>query len=416
MVKPILKFYNTYTSVSILLICLPAATILSDIFLRSLPQISLGATSRCVLHDKSWMRKVSLSWMKHSGTIPPAVEMAKAIAYSAPSSSASKSSCHNSRNISSLPTSSAPSSQTLLPREEETTTVSACSLGSSSRHSEEQEEQGEGQRRRYLADMDRVDRMIEQLMNRADSTAISSCSYSSSSSSAAALHVHASVPVSVPVHPSFSLIDLREVTLIPPRDDQDLAAEPAQDSEDDEDDASSVGAGCFAVHPIAAACDLDQGDRDPAATETLASACESSDGSDDSCEEESGPSAAVGRSQQHKLLDTNASPLCMLRNLLRSMRAERERAGPMVVAATRDPLRGEYGGRDGSVAEGLAASSQWSEGGPVDTSSALAMLRSLLRQVRATRQQIHEIQELQSPCCSSISSPYYPEMVSETIS
>jgi hypothetical protein len=185
-----------------------------------------------------------------------------------------------------------------------------------------------------------------------------------------------------------------------------------------------VGAGCFAVHPIAAACDLDQGDRDPAATETLASACESSDDSDDSCssdgerEEESGPSAAVGRSQQHTLLDTNASPLCMLRNLLRSMRAERERerAGPMVVAATCDPLRGECGGRDGSVAEGLAASSQWSKGGPVDTSSALAMLRSLLRQVRATRQQIHEIQELQSSCCSSISSPYYPEMVSETIS
>ena len=183
-----------------------------------------------------------------------------------------------------------------------------------------------------------------------------------------------------------------------------------------------MGAGCFAVHPIAAACDLDQGDRAPAATETLASACESSDDSDDSCssdgerEEESGPSAAVGRSQQHKLLDTNASPLCMLRNLLRSMRAERERAGPMVVAATCDPLRGEYGGRDGSVAEGLAASSQWSEGGPVDTSSALAMLRSLLRQVRATRQQIHEIQELQSSSCSSISSPYYPEMESETIS
>lgn len=350
------------------------------------------------------MKKVSLSWMKHSGTVPAARKKDTA-----------KESSISTATHSAVATHSVSQSSSSLSRTSSSISGSWSEEGGAA-GAPHRKVGGtdKGQWRSHLADMDRMDRMIERLKK----------SVSPPHPAPVRIPVPVLIPAAVP--PVVLLRDEAPASESPHcHGDEDIGLgkvpglEQAEEGEGGDgegggggggDDASSVGTGCNAVHPyhqsaLELELELEQGD----SAEALAAACDSSSSEDDEEEEEQQvPSASVSVSAAFISLPT-------LRSLLRQMRAEG--AKPAAANLAEQEGQGAHDGpgatlgRDSDRADSIAPLPVGAAD-PVDTSSALAMLRSLLQQAKAARCLIHRSRDLLLTSSSSYPSPLSPAALS----
>eukprot|EP01036_Dinobryon_divergens_P034463 gene34464-44531_t len=371
---------------------------------NELLKITIGATSRCALHlqvaSEGWVKKVSLSWMKHSGTVPAAAKKDTAKETSISSAAHSAAATHSvPRPSSSLSRTS--SSISASSSEEGGAAGDHRKVGGAAGDHRKVGGTDKGQWRSHLADMDRMDRMIERLKK--------------SVGSSVPLHP---VPVRIPVLSSAAppVLPLREeapASEFPrPHGDEEIGPglEQAEidegEGDGDGDDVSSVGTGCNAVHPAQSALELDQGDSaealaacDSSSSSSSSSSCSSDDNDDNDEKEEQVPPASASAA---------FISLSTLRSLLRQMRDE----GSMPAAANlAEPA--DEGPRATLGGDSVAPLPVGPTDLPVDTSSALAMLRSLLQQAKATRCLIHRSRDLLlASSSSSYPSPPSPAALS----